>query len=76
MATNTDSEEIAIDKEVAEAIRNRVSKTKFVSVEEYINHVLGEIVHQTKETTELSDESEVDEKEVKERLRSLGYINE
>ncbi len=73
---------VDINKEIAEKLEKRVKeKDDFKSVEEYINYILGQVVERLDEDSEKKDEegeevySEEDEEKVKERLRSLGYLD-
>ena len=54
-------------------LKKRVEEAGFGSVEEYVLFILNEVVEETgEEEPELSEE---DEKKIKERLRSLGYLD-
>ena len=53
-------------------IEERVKVTDFGSVDEYVEFVLTEVV---KDEEEEKAFSEVEEKEVKKRLKDLGYLD-
>ena len=65
---------IEIKDEIYEEIKKRVEESEeFKSVEEYVNFVLEEILKDEEEEAEMVY-SEEEEEQVKERLRSLGYL--
>ena len=72
---------VEIPDEIAAKIKKRVEATdEFSSVEEYVNHILKQVVERLeKEQQEEKEEepvfSEEDEEKVKDRLRSLGYLD-
>ena len=68
---------IEIKKEIAEKLQKRVDETnEFKTIEEYVNYVLGQVVERLNEESEEKQEySKEDEEKVKERLRSLGYLD-
>lgn len=74
MESEPDKVQISISKDLYDKILQRVnmSQEEFKSVEEYIQFVLAEVVKEDKqeETTYTKEEEE----EIKNRLRSLGYI--
>lgn len=74
MESEPDKVQISISKDLYDKILQRVnmSQEEFKSVEEYIQFVLAEVVKEDErqETTYTKEEEE----EIKNRLRSLGYI--
>jgi len=71
---SNDTVAIKIPKEIYDKISDRIKDTDFSSVDEYIKYVLQEVLSDD----ESEDEevlSEEDEEKVKERLRSLGYLD-
>lgn len=65
--------------EIPEEIYNKIKQVvdeseEFNSVEEYITFVLEEILREDEEGEEEHVYSEEEEEEIKERLRSLGYL--
>jgi Arc/MetJ-type ribon-helix-helix transcriptional regulator len=72
--------EISIPEKLYIKIQKRVEESKeFDSVNEYIKYVLEEVIKKT-ESEEIKEKggevySEEDEEKVKERLRSLGYLD-
>lgn len=63
---------VFLPAELYQEIEKRVNATDFGSVDEYVKFVLEEVV---KEEAEESAFSEQEEKEVKKRLKSLGYLD-
>jgi len=66
--------EISIPKSLAEQIKKRIQGTEFTSISSYITYVLKEIISDS-ESGENKEFSKEDEDRVKERLRSLGYLD-
>jgi len=62
---------IQIPDEVARDIEERIRGSSFGSVDAFVSFVLARLLEQSRETVF----SEEDEKALKERLRSLGYID-
>ncbi len=65
---------ISIPTPLAEKIKKRIKGTGFTSLSSYATYVLREIVSGKKEESEEAFTKE-DEKKVRERLRSLGYLD-
>jgi Arc/MetJ-type ribon-helix-helix transcriptional regulator len=64
---------VEVRDEIYEEIKKRVEESEdFSSVEEYVNFVLEEILKDKEEEEVVYSEEE--EKQVKERLRGLGYL--
>lgn len=67
---------IALPERVVERVEARLPRTEWDTAGEYIAYVLEEVLYQVERETEDDDFEPVDEEEVKDRLRSLGYLNE
>ena len=65
---------VSIPKPLAEKIKKRIDGTGFNTVSSYVTYVLRQILSQPSEDKPKEAFSEEDEKKVKERLRSLGYM--
>ncbi len=70
---------IEIPEDLVKKLQKRVDSTdEFDSVEAYVSYILKQVVERL-ETENKEDEkpafSEEDEEKVKERLRSLGYLD-
>jgi len=65
---------ITIPTQLAEKIQQRIKGTEFASVSAYVSYVLSEVLSGLEE--ESGEEfSKEDEERVKDRLRSLGYLD-
>ena len=81
--TETNITTISIPKPLAEKIKKRCEGTGFNSVSSYVTYVLRQVLsnvekkenEQVGQTQEKEAFSEEDERKVKERLRSLGYLD-
>jgi Arc/MetJ-type ribon-helix-helix transcriptional regulator len=62
---------LQIPEEVARDIEERIRGSSFGTVDAFVSFVLARLLEQSRETVF----SEEDEKALKERLRSLGYID-
>jgi hypothetical protein len=65
---------IEISQELYRKIRAKLDESGFDSVDEYVEFVMNEFVSESEEGAGQPDVSEDDEKKIKERLRSLGYL--
>ena len=61
---------------IVERVEARLPRTEWDTPEEYMTYVMEEVLYQVEQETEDDDFEEVDEDEVKDRLKSLGYLNE
>jgi Arc/MetJ-type ribon-helix-helix transcriptional regulator len=66
---------VELPTEVLEQIDHRVAQTEFEDTSAYVTHLLEEVLYQLEHTADTDIES-VDEQQVQERLKSLGYLNE
>ena len=71
---------IKIPTEMAEKIEKRMEGTAFISVSDYVNYILQQVLSNLEEpeTKKSSDSAEQEEKKVQERLKrleSLGYMD-
>ena len=76
MGETMDMESIELSSGLLERIEQRVAYTEFDSTEEYVAYVMEEVLHHVETTSENREMEAVDEGEVQERLKSLGYLNE
>ncbi|WP_129115401.1 hypothetical protein [Halegenticoccus tardaugens] len=68
------SEEIVIPDEIIIKIEERIEKTDFMTVEDYINYVLTEAVYAAERAKNDNDQS-IEHADIKDRLKTLGYLN-
>ena len=62
---------IEISNHLFERINDKIRKTRFSSVSEYLIYLIEKDLAETDDSTDLSKE---DEEKIKQRLRSLGYL--
>lgn len=67
---------IELPERIVERVEDRLPRTEFDTPEEYVAYVMEEVLYRVEQETEDDDFEEVDEAEVKDRLKSLGYLNE
>ncbi|MGC8547159.1 MAG: ribbon-helix-helix domain-containing protein [Thermoplasmata archaeon] len=63
---------VSIPTPLFEKIQQKIKDTGFTSVSDYVTFVLREILAHSNDNEAFSEE---DEKKVKERLKSLGYLD-
>lgn len=74
MKENTRS--LALPERIVERVEKRLPRTEWEDPEEYITYVIEEVLYRVEQETEDDDFEAVDEAEVEDRLKSLGYLNE
>jgi len=67
---------VELPTRIVERVEQRLPRTEFDSSAEYITYVMEEVLYRVEQETEEDDFEEVDEDEVKDRLKSLGYLDE
>jgi septum formation inhibitor MinC len=65
---------IEIDDEKFELLSLRAEKKDFESTEEYIDHLLEQIVEKIRKEEQNKQYSDEQEEKVKEKLEQLGYL--
>jgi Arc/MetJ-type ribon-helix-helix transcriptional regulator len=65
------SKSIEISNRLFERINDKIRKTRFSSVSEYLIYLIEKDLAETDDSPDLSKE---DEEKIKQRLRSLGYL--
>ena len=63
---------VLLPAELYSKVEERLKATDFGSVDEYVEFVLEEVVKEAEEEKAFSEE---EEKEVKKRLKDLGYLD-
>lgn len=76
MGTQETTRPVELPERIVERVEARVPRTEWETPAEYITFVLEEVLYRVEAETEDDDYEPVDEAEVKERLKSLGYLNE
>ncbi|MFH0837425.1 MAG: CopG family transcriptional regulator [Candidatus Aenigmatarchaeota archaeon] len=62
--------QVNVSDKIAEKLKERVKTTQFDNLDDYVNYILEQVVRKL----EGSGLTKGDEEKVKERLRSLGYL--
>ena len=70
------TEAVELPSRIVERVEDRLPRTEFDSSAEYITYVMEEVLYRVEQETEDDDFEEVDEDEVRDRLKSLGYLDE
>jgi len=73
MKKEKDGKAVYLPVELYDRVKERAEATDFESIEEYVTFVLQEVLKE-EEPEEMAMDSE-QEKEVKKRLRALGYLD-
>lgn len=76
MGVQNKTQSLELPNRIVERVENRLPRTEWETPEEYITFVLEEVLYHVEQETEDDDFESVDEEEVKDRLKSLGYLNE
>ena len=74
--TQEQTEAVQLPTRIVERVGDRLPRTEFDSEAEYITYVMEEVLYRVEQETEDDDFEPVDEDEVKDRLKSLGYLDE
>lgn len=67
-------ETVSVSADVYDAVERRATRTRFDSVDEYVDFALGAVLAEL-DTLDDAEES-VDEEELQNRLQSLGYLDQ
>lgn len=76
MAQLEETRTVELPERIVERVEDRLPRTEWDDPAEYITYVMEEVLYRVEKETEDDDFEEVDEEEVKDRLKSLGYLNE
>lgn len=76
MAIEETTRSVALPERVVERVERRLPRTEWDDSAAYITYVLEEVLYRIEADTEDDDFESVDEDEVKDRLKSLGYLDE
>jgi len=73
---NDDTVSLDLPERIVDRVEDRLPRTEWDTSEEYITYVMEEVLYRVEQETEDDDFEPVDEQEVEDRLKSLGYLNE
>lgn len=66
---------VELPERIVDRVEDRLPRTEFDTVEEYVTFVMEEVLYRVEEETDDEDAPDVDEEEVRDRLKSLGYLD-
>lgn len=75
MSHSDERRSLDLPGEVVDRIERRLPRTDFDTPEAYVTYVVREVLYYVEAETDEEFEA-VDEADVRDRLRSLGYLNE
>jgi Arc/MetJ-type ribon-helix-helix transcriptional regulator len=67
---------VELPESIVERVESRLPRTEFETSGEYIAYVMEEVLHEVETDSDADAHEDVDEDEVRDRLSSLGYLNE
>lgn len=67
---------IYLPDELLSKVKNRVKHSEFDDASAYVAYVLEEVFHEVEDNEGFGTNTEVDEGQVEDRLKSLGYLDE
>ena len=73
---SADWEHVRLPAEIVDRVDQRVPRTEFDSANEYIAFVLEEVLSQVESETGDEEVDTVNEDQVRDRLESLGYLDQ
>jgi Arc/MetJ-type ribon-helix-helix transcriptional regulator len=76
MSQHEETQTVELPERIVSRVEDRLPRTEFESSAEYITYVMEEVLYRVEQETDGDDFEAVDEDEVKDRLKSLGYLNE
>ena len=76
MSDSSSARPIDLPPDLVARVEQRVQRTEFEDATAYVTHVLEDVLHGLEDDTDPAEIDAVDERQVEERLESLGYLNE
>lgn len=67
---------IEVSEDLIERLEDRIPYTEFTSASEYVEFVLEEVLYTVSESGSETTSEPIDDQEVEDQLRSLGYLEE
>lgn len=68
------TESVELPERIVSRVEDRLPRTEFDTASEYVAFVVEEVLYRVEDETE-DDGAAVDESEVEDRLKSLGYLD-
>jgi hypothetical protein len=75
MNIEEETRSLQIPERIVERVEDRLPRTEWDEPEEYITYVMEEVLYRVEKETEDEDFEAIDEQEVEDRLKSLGYLD-
>lgn len=75
MTSSEPTESVDLPERIVSRVEDRLPRTEWDEPEAYITYVLEEVLYRVEQETEDHDFEAVDEAEVEDRLKSLGYLD-
>lgn len=69
------TESVELPERIVSRVEGQLPRTEFDTASEYVAFVVEEVLYRVEDETE-DDGAAVDESEVEDRLKSLGYLDE
>lgn len=76
MTVNEEQRSVELPGRIVDRVEERLPRTEFDVTAEYITYVMEEVLYRVEQETADDEFESVDEDEVRDRLKSLGYLNE
>lgn len=74
--TKPEKRSLELPSDLVQRVERRLSRTEWETPEEYVTHILEEVLFRVEEQTGDEPFQGVDEAVVEDRLQSLGYVEE
>jgi len=71
-----ETEPVELPTRIVQRVEDRLPRTEWDDPAEYVTFVLEEVLYRVEEETADDDFEEIDQDEVRDRLKSLGYLGE
>jgi Arc/MetJ-type ribon-helix-helix transcriptional regulator len=68
--------DVSLPEELIDRIEERIDHLEFESSEDYISYLLEEVLYHVEESNDLSESKSIDDQQIEDRLKSLGYLND
>ncbi|WP_435186942.1 hypothetical protein [Halobellus sp. EA9] len=72
----SDRQSVSLPEDTIQKVKHRLQYTTFDSVDEYVLFVMEEVLYRVEDQGAVEQTEHIDETQVKNRLESLGYLNE
>ena len=73
--SHEETRSVELPERIVERVEDRLPRTEWDDSASYITYVMEEVLYRVEQETADDDFEPIDEDEVKDRLKSLGYLN-